>query len=66
MNGDITCPYCGNEFKDEDWWEITGGDGAEVEMECPLCEKEFKATLYISTDAWFDVDDEDFEIEENK
>lgn len=62
MNGDVRCPFCGYEYQDEEWWEVIDGDGAEVEMECPRCEKEFKATLQISTDAWFEVDEEDYII----
>ena len=41
----IVCPYCGDE--DNDSWEFGGGDGEELEIDCPKCGETMLCTRNI-------------------
>jgi hypothetical protein len=44
--GNLICPYCGYEHTDS--WEIQSGSEDLDNVECGSCEREFKASRYIS------------------
>lgn len=48
VNDNPKCPHCGEEIID--WAEYRGfnGDGAEIEVECGKCDKNFIATMIVS------------------
>ena len=45
---EVECPYCGNEFEDENFEQDYLSD---IEAECPRCEKNFLYNIFISTHA---------------
>ena len=45
---EVKCPYCGNEFEDENFEQDYLSD---IETECPRCEKIFLYNIFISTHA---------------
>ena len=45
---EVECPYCGNEFEDENFEQDYLSD---IEAECPRCEKIFLYNIFISTHA---------------
>ena len=45
---EVECPYCGNEFEDENFEQDYLSD---IEAECPRCEKKFLYNIFISTHA---------------
>ena len=48
VNDNPKCPYCGAE--EPDWREYSGlrGDGVQLEIECPECEKLFWVMMIVS------------------